>query len=263
MALCAREVKTICEKSSPIDIGHSRAARCGVRYRGATVPDLAVTLRKVTMDELLDFCAPFVGSLPISGASVTVISLSGTPVTLGSSDATAARIDELQFELGEGPQWSVSRTGELEMIPDLSSAALDDWPMFRSALGELPVGALYSVPMRMGAVTVGVATLYCMVAVHLTSAQQATALAIASALAGAAVDQALRSAKQESDDRGTPVALRREVHQATGMLLVQLSTTATIAYARLQAYAFANGRSIHSVAGDVVTGVVSLDEAAP
>ena len=47
-------------------------------------------------------------------------------------------------------------------------------------------------------------------------------------------------------------AMRREVHQATGMILVQLDTTATIAYSRLQAYAFANGRTVQDVARDVV-----------
>jgi AmiR/NasT family two-component response regulator len=49
------------------------------------------------------------------------------------------------------------------------------------------------------------------------------------------------------------------VHQATGMILVQLDTTATIAYSRLQAYAFAEGRTVLSVARDVVTGTLAFD----
>ncbi|WP_354576765.1 ANTAR domain-containing protein [Frigoribacterium sp. UYMn621] len=54
-------------------------------------------------------------------------------------------------------------------------------------------------------------------------------------------------------------ALRREAHQATGMILVQLDTTATIAYSRLQAYAFAQGRTVLSVARDVVTRTLTFD----
>jgi hypothetical protein len=53
-------------------------------------------------------------------------------------------------------------------------------------------------------------------------------------------------------------ALRREVHQATGMILVQLDTSATVAYSRLQAYAFANGQSVQAVAHDVVTGKLTF-----
>jgi AmiR/NasT family two-component response regulator len=55
-------------------------------------------------------------------------------------------------------------------------------------------------------------------------------------------------------------ALRREVHQATGMILVQLNTSATIAYSRLQAYAFAEGRTVQSVAHDVVARVLTFED---
>ena len=58
-------------------------------------------------------------------------------------------------------------------------------------------------------------------------------------------------------------ALRREVHQATGIVLVQLDTTATVAYARLQAYAFANGRTVLTVARDVVAGSLTFEETPP
>ena len=47
-------------------------------------------------------------------------------------------------------------------------------------------------------------------------------------------------------------ALRREVHQATGMIIAQLDATPTEAFSRLRAYAFASGRSVGDVAADVV-----------
>jgi hypothetical protein len=43
-----------------------------------------------------------------------------------------------------------------------------------------------------------------------------------------------------------------EVHQATGMISVQLGVTATVALIRLRAYAYANDRALREVAGDVV-----------
>ena len=45
---------------------------------------------------------------------------------------------------------------------------------------------------------------------------------------------------------------RAEVHQATGMVLVQLDITPKDAFARLRAYAFAQRRPLSDVARDVV-----------
>ena len=67
-----------------------------------------------------------------------------------------------------------------------------------------------------------------------------------------ATEDAIEDATGESavESTATP-AFRREVHQATEIILVQSKTTATIAYPRLQAYAFANGITVHTVARDV------------
>jgi hypothetical protein len=43
-----------------------------------------------------------------------------------------------------------------------------------------------------------------------------------------------------------------EVHQATGMLTVQLGVSAPVALARLRAYAYARGRALRDVAADIV-----------
>lgn len=205
-------------------------------------------------------CEPFTIALPISGASVTVIAGSGERLTVCSSNATAARIDELQVELGEGPQFATAESGEIASIGDVSSNGHDAWPVFGLALGELSVGAIFCIPIQLGAVVLGVATLYSESPRELTGDQQVTARAIASAIAGPAVSRAVQSSVDESPPE---LVLHREVHQATGIVLVQLNTTATIAYSRLQAYAFANGRTVLEVAHDVVTGSLTFEDSAP
>jgi hypothetical protein len=210
------------------------------------------------------FCHPFLTALPITGASVTVISSTGAQSTLCSSDTIAARIDELQFELGEGPQWLAARSGNVVVIPEVAADSHHGWPIFGAAIRELPVGAIFCVPMKMGAVTLGAATLYRDRPGELTQDQQNSALAIASAIASSAAQRAMWSATDDAPpESAANPALRREVHQATGMILVQLDTTATIAYSRLQAYAFANGRTVQSVAHDVVTGTLTFDDHTP
>ena len=209
-------------------------------------------------------CSPFLSALPITGASVTVISSAGAQATLCSSDTVAARIDELQFELGEGPQWLAARSGKVVVIPEVATDPHHDWPIFGAALSELPVGAIICVPMKMGAVTLGAATLYRHRPGELSESQQNSALAIASAIASTAAQRAMWSATDDAPaESAENPATRREVHQATGMVLVQLDTTATIAYSRLQAYAFANGRTLQSVAHDVVLRTITFDDQAP
>lgn len=208
-----------------------------------------------------DLCRPFVQNLPVSGASVTVVNASRSQHSVCSSDSIASRVDELQFEFGEGPQWKAVASGELVVVPDTESDPHSDWPIFGSAIRQLAVGALFAVPMRMGAVTVGAVTLYRRLPGDLSPEQCSSALAIASAIASAAVYRAMRSA-MDDDAHESPMspAFRREVHQATGMILVQLNTTATAAYSRLQAYAFAHGRPIQDVARDVVNRDLTFEE---
>ncbi|MEO7722372.1 MAG: GAF and ANTAR domain-containing protein [Pseudolysinimonas sp.] len=212
-------------------------------------------------DNDLDLCHPFLQNLPISGASVTVVNASLAQHSVCSSDSIASRIDELQFELGEGPQWKAVGSGELVVIPDTDTDLHSDWPIFWSAIRPLAVGALFAVPMRMGAVTVGAVTLYRRFSGDLSPEQRSSALAIASAIASTAVHRAMRSARnEEAAESPMSPAFRREVHQATGMILAQLNTTATIAYSRLQAYAFAHGRHIQDVARDVVNRDLTFEE---
>jgi AmiR/NasT family two-component response regulator len=47
-------------------------------------------------------------------------------------------------------------------------------------------------------------------------------------------------------------AMRREVHQATGMVQAQLEVSATEAFSRLRAHAYSAERPIEDVARDVV-----------
>ena len=196
---------------------------------------------------------PFLAGLPISGLSISVVGRSRRESTICASDPIAVRIDELQFALGEGPHWEATRTGVPSMVPDVGRADHSVWPMFADALVELSVGAVFAFPLTLGAEVVGVADLYRTTPGPLNAAQVATAQALAASSAAPAVRRATQVA-----DRDLPISvgnapeMRREVHQATGMILAQLDLTATEAFVRLKAHAFTTGRPIHWVAHEVV-----------
>ncbi len=198
-------------------------------------------------------CSPFVGFLPVTGASISVVGGPGRQSTICASDTLAARVEELQFELGEGPHWEVLRTGLPVLVPNMGDEEHARWPVFGSSVQGIGVEALFAFPLVMGAVTVGVVDLYRSTPGALGTDAIATALSLAGSVAGLALRLAGWSAGEEVPiDRGMVPELRREVHQATGMVLAQLETTATEAFFRLRAHAFSAGLPLEYVAHEVV-----------
>ncbi|MHC5798017.1 GAF and ANTAR domain-containing protein [Lacisediminihabitans sp. FW035] len=206
-----------------------------------------------------DLCQPFVELLPVTGASISLIGRRSRRVTVCSSDSVAARLEGLQFDLGEGPQWSVMKTGTASLSADLSPAHTTEWPVFAAAAARLGAAALFAFPITMAAVTVGVIDLYRSSPGALDDGAVALARELATRVAGPAVQAAIRSAEQEdvAEVAGSPT-MRREVHQATGMILIQLETTATEAFSLLRAHAFVSGRTVEDVAKDVVARLLDF-----
>ncbi|MEV4319579.1 ANTAR domain-containing protein [Actinocrispum sp. NPDC049592] len=59
-----------------------------------------------------------------------------------------------------------------------------------------------------------------------------------------------------------PIDNRAEVHQATGMITIQLGITLAEALLRLRAHAYATGRTVSAVAADVVNRKLCFDDSA-
>ena len=198
-------------------------------------------------------CAAFVEGLPIEGSCVSVFDGTGRQSTVCASDALAARIDELQFELGEGPHWEALRTSHSVLVPALGESSPARWPIFSAAARELGVRAVFAFPMFVGAITVGVVGLHALRKGNLNSNEVEVATQLTQRITPRAVHLALRSAQSDGlGDVPAAPAMRREVHQATGMILAQLGVSATEAFVRLRAYAFSNSRTVHEVARAVV-----------
>lgn len=195
---------------------------------------------------------PFLELLPATGVSVSVYTPHGGQSTVSASDATAVRLEELQFTLGEGPHWEALRTGKPALAADLQDGARDRWPLLAAAALETGVRGMFSFPMQIGAITVGVVDLHRFEPGPLSPEAYATAETLTARVARPAAALATRWA--DDDDAPTIAApeMRRELHQATGMVLVQLNISATEAFLRLRAHAFSTGRPLHEVARDVV-----------
>lgn len=200
-------------------------------------------------------CEHFVTALFIDGASISVFDFEGSQLTVCASDERAARADSLQFELGEGPHWEALATGTPVLCPDIAKAESGSWPMFAAAAQNAGIAAVFAFPMKIGAATVGVVDLHCVQPRRLDSHQVSLASSMADRVAVAAVRLAMRMADDpNAAENDVAPALRREVHQATGMIQAQLDVSATEALTRLRSRAFATGVPIGDLAGSVVAG---------
>jgi hypothetical protein len=197
-------------------------------------------------------CDLYVELVPVSGASITVFRHPGAQSTICASDDLSAALDQLQFDLGEGPRWETARTGQASISLDIHLDAHPEWPVFGAAAAELGVGALFSFPISMGTQLLGVADLYRTLPGPLGDEATARAVKVSHQVAAPAAQFASQSATAAVELTGEAAALRREVHQATGMILMQLEIDAVAALAALRGYAFSHGRSVEEVARDVV-----------
>jgi hypothetical protein len=199
-------------------------------------------------------CGLFVDALFVTGASISVFGRDGHQSIICATDSVAARGDTLQFELREGPHWETLATGSPVLSPDLAAQTYSNWPRFSVAAQQIGMVAVFAFPMTMGAVRIGVVDLYCDSPRRLDTHQVSLAASMAGRAAGPAVRQAMRSTKEPSSDEYEKApALRREVHQATGMIGAQLQITVSEAFTRLRAYSFTSGRPVEDIAHDVVS----------
>jgi hypothetical protein len=106
--------------------------------------------------------------------------------------------------------------------------------------------------LRIGAITVGVLDLYRDRPGDLTAGQLATALMAADEAALALLYLGSGDHGAFADDMDGHAAHQMHVHQATGMVKVQLGVTIEEAFLMLRAHAFAAGRPVAEVARDVI-----------
>jgi GAF domain-containing protein len=194
-------------------------------------------------------CAPFLSVIPVSGASVSFLASTTAQSTICASDQTAARLDELQFDLGEGPCWQAMRTRRPVLQPNIQSETFSAWPEFWRTISGGEVGAMFAFPLHVNSLEIGAVELYSSNPGPLTTTQVAHASALADITAWQVLRRVLADLDEEPELRAHS---RREVHQATGMVIAQLDVTADDATLLLRAHAFSTGRSVREIANDVV-----------
>ena len=97
----------------------------------------------------------------MTGAAITAMTSNENQVLLWASDGEAARIDELQFRLGEGPCVEAFESRAPVLIPDITQGTQERWPVFAAAATrDTSARGMYVFPLLGGPISIGVLDFY-------------------------------------------------------------------------------------------------------
>ena len=219
---------------------------------GATVADpdldgLAASLQRV--------CRAVSGRLPVLGAAVHLMT-AGSGGVAASSDGETRLLAELQFTCNEGPGLVAFRTHRPVLVSDLERVPAR-WPGFASLAIERGARGVFSFPLQEGAASLGVLELYADHSAGLDRQDLALAGAFAK-IAGEIILDGGTTLGGELDP-GLAVSLgdRDRVHQAQGMVMVDLGTSLADALARMRAHAFSRNLTLVEIAHQVIAGTLT------
>jgi len=196
--------------------------------------------------------ALFVGVFPVTGASVSTVGDILGSETLSASDERAVRIDELQFDLGEGPCWDVVAHGEPVFEPEIQTHPRHRWPAFMEAIRREPIGSIFAFPLSIGTLNIGALDLYHAEPASLSEEHSRQVAAMAEVISRYVMRRALRIAGEL--EPGENRHGRRAVHQATGFIIAQLGLQPEDAQLLIQGQALVQGRSMTEIAQDIIDG---------
>jgi hypothetical protein len=199
---------------------------------------------------LCEVCAEVTG---MTGAGIMLMSGDTPRGSLCTTDSVSSVVEQLQYGLGEGPCVDAYNQDRPVLEPDLAHPTTPRWLAFATPAVDAGVAAIFGFPLHVGAVRLGSLNLYRDRAGPLTDEQHADALAVAEVAAQAVLlMQANAPPGHLAAELEAGANFQYVVHQAAGMVAVQLGVTVGQALIRLRAYAFGNERSFTSVAEDVV-----------
>ncbi len=217
------------------------------------------------LDRLHRLCAVALAAIPASAAGVSLVGRDTARHGAGAVAAWAGengrQLEDLQFNLAEGPCVEASTWFRPSLEPDLAGVAgLRRWPAYAPAASLLGARAVFAIPLQVGAAQLGVMDLYRDEPGSLSDSAMRDAYVFADVALGMLMEsrdpdnEALFEASMDE-----LVAPRLVVYQAQGMVTVDMSVGLEEALLRMRAHAYAVGQSLDELAQQIVDGAVVLD----
>ena len=196
----------------------------------------------------------------LTGAGIMLMDGDMPRGSVCTTDAVSALVEQLQYDLGEGPCVDAYESDRPVLEPDLADPAQPRWLAFAGPAVAAGARAVFGFPLRVGAVQLGALNLYRDRPGPLDHDQHADALVMADVAAQAVLLlQAAAPPGMIAAELEAGAEFQYVVHQAAGMVAAQLDVTVRQALMRLRAHAFGNERPLTEVAKAVVTRRLRFD----
>jgi GAF domain-containing protein len=223
--------------------------------------ELADLLREASEGEPVAaaVCAVAARVLDAERAAIALVTTEGIPAGVVGTDTVATALVEEELLLGEGPSVRALAVGSPVVAVDLADAAVAVWPLYARAATAAGVAGVVAIPLRVGAVSLGVLVGLRARPGPPTPAAYADALVVADLAVHALLEE------QAAGPGGVPASFTAAgpgidlVHQATGMVAEQLGVPLGEALVRIRAHAFAAGLTAQRIARDIVDGTLVLE----
>lgn len=201
-----------------------------------------------------DFSTRFIDALPVDRVAIATLGGPFDIETITASDDLAARLNEVQLDLGEGPTWDAYSSQVIVGVPNLAALSPGRWPVLLSNVSFGSVRAVYSFPLSVGPLRIGAVDLFADTVATLTPPMQGRAAALTNATAADVLGYQL----QHRHDESGPYS-RREVHQATGMVIAQAQVGPAEALLLIRAHAYSTGTTVRETAANITTRRITLE----
>jgi transcriptional regulator with GAF, ATPase, and Fis domain len=216
--------------------------------------ELSVVLQRV--------CQQVVHAVPDAEIASITLLRDGDPYTATATGDSAHRIDQAQYDAGQGPCLEAARTGELQRVKVAEAA--QQWPEFAAAASESAVLGYLSAPLFVDREYHGSLNLYD------TGGNSFGALdAALLELYTTAAEAALRSARRHQAARETMAQLssaltsRAVIDQAKGILMALHRIPADDAFELLVKASQEQNVKLREVAEDFVTSASATSRKMP
>src|SRR6266571_896023 len=178
----------------------------------------------------------------------------GKPVTVACSDPLAARVDEVQYELDDGPCLHAMRDGHMVRIEDTAEKAR--WPEFEAQAASHGIRSCLALPLSADGKRVGALNLYARDASAFGAAEAQRAGSFAENASGALL-LAMRLASHAAliEQLRSSLTSRTVIDQALGIIMAREHCTQAGAFAILRSASQNSNVKLRDIAGAVVISI--------
>jgi GAF domain-containing protein len=178
----------------------------------------------------------------------------GRPLTVACSDPVAAKVDEVQYELDDGPCLHAMRNGQMVHIED--TADKGRWPEFETQAAAAGIRSCLALPLSAASQPIGAINLYARTASAFGAAETRRAENFAENASGA-LTLATRLASHAAliDQLRSSLTSRTVIDQALGIIMAREHCTQARAFAILRSASQNSNVKLRDIATAIVTSV--------